>query len=383
MSSKERILRTVEHKEVDKVPVSPRIWAWFLECYKECNWETYLKAKKEFDFDPVIGISTGLPDYIHASIIKDNELQIENVSLEQKIVDKGDFWIVNKKFHTPGGILTDEKIVPKPKKEYGISPDPKINEPLIKSKEDLEKIKFLLLDIEKTDYKFIKEISEKVGKEGVIAVRPTIGSDAFVVDSMGLENAMMASRMDKEFLKEVFKLFHSYNLNVAKKCLENGAEVIFDSGFNMSLSAGWSLNDWKEFFKPLVKEMCDLTHSYNAYYFYYDDGKMMKILPELVDIGVDIVETCTPPPIGDFDLKEAKEKFGNKICFKGYVDVVYVIKMGTPEKIREVVKETIEIGAKGGGFILGTTDSIRDGTPLENVRAYFQAGREFGSLMAK
>ncbi len=43
---------------------------------------------------------------------------------------------------------------------------------------------------------------------------------------------------------------------------------------------------------------------------------MMKILPELAEIGVDIVETFTPPPIGDFDLKIAKEKFGKNYVLK-------------------------------------------------------------------
>ncbi len=52
--------------------------------------------------------------------------------------------------------------------------------------------------------------------------------------------------------------------------------------------------------------------------------------------------------------------------------------MGTPEKIREEVANAIKIGAPGGGFILGISDSIRDGIPLENVKAYFSAGREFG-----
>lgn len=103
----------------------------------------------------------------------------------------------------------------------------------------------------------------------------------------------------------------------------------------------------------------------------------MKILPELVDI----VETCTPPSVGDLIyLKIAKEKFGNKICLKGYIDIIYVLKNGTPEEIRNAVKEAIEIGAKGSGFILGTTDSIRDGTPLENMKTYFRAGREFGKI---
>lgn len=259
MTSKERILRAIKHQEVDTVPISPRIWAWFLEYYGECEWRTYLKAKKEFDFDPIIGVSSGIEDYIYSKIIDDNYPKLENVKFEQKIEDKNDFYIVRKKFITPEGVLTDEKKIPKKRKEYGISPDPLITEPLLKSIEDLLKIKFLLPNPEKIDYSFIKKIVEKVDENGLVAIRPTIGSDAYTVDSLEVENALIYSRINKEFLKETFKLFHIYNLKVAKKCLENGAEVIFDSDFDMSLSVGWSPDDWKEFFKGLVKEMYDLT----------------------------------------------------------------------------------------------------------------------------
>ena len=378
MSSRERLLRTIRHEEPDRVPVAPRIWAWFLEYYGECNWKTYLKAKDEFDFDPMFNISPGLPDYIHAHIIDDNCVQLENVSLEQRVEDKGDVVIVRKKFTTPAGILTDEKMVPKPGREYGISPNAKIREPLLKSPEDIPKIKFLLPDPDKNNYSYIKEITERVGEKALVEVSPTIGSNAFVVNAMGVENALINSLQNREFLEDAFEIFHQFNMKVAKKCLEAGAKVIYDNGCNTSLSVGWSPQIWKELFYPKVKEMCELAHSYGAYHHYYDDGKVMEILPELAEIGIDILSTCTPPPIGDFDLKIAKEKFGKKLCFKGVIDTVITIKMGTPEKIREEVANAIKIGAPDGGFILSTSDSIRDGTPLENVKAYFSAGREFG-----
>jgi uroporphyrinogen decarboxylase len=68
---------------------------------------------------------------------------------------------------------------------------------------------------------------------------------------------------------------------------------------------------------------------------------------------------------------------GDRICLNGNIDLIYVIKMGTPEQIREAVRQAILDAAPGGGFILGTSDSIRDTEP-ENVRAYFQAARDYG-----
>lgn len=61
----------------------------------------------------------------------------------------------------------------------------------------------------------------------------------------------------------------------------------------------------------------------------------------------------------------------------GYVDLLYVIQRGTPKLIERTVREAIDT-AGPTGFILGSSDSIRDGTPMENVRAYFEAAREYG-----
>ena len=61
----------------------------------------------------------------------------------------------------------------------------------------------------------------------------------------------------------------------------------------------------------------------------YDDGKMMRTLDDYVAAGTDIVETLTPPPVGDVDLAAAKRLYGARTCLKGYVDLLYVIKGGS------------------------------------------------------
>lgn len=379
MSSKERLLAAIKHQESDYVPVAPRIWAWFLEYYGNASIETYLRAAEEFDFDPVFDVSSGLPNYLGADDkVSDGYSLLKNVKVEFNVQHTGEMKVVRRKFNTPAGALTDEKLVPPKGGAFGIAPNPENTEWLLKDENDLEKIKWLLPDPNSSDYKSIGQALAAVGDRALVAARPCLGSDALLLQAMGVENAMVNYMENRNFLTSAFNLFHEYNLAIAKRCLEAGAQVIFDSGYNMSLSTGWSPAAWMELFYPKAKAICDLTHSYNALYFYYDDGKLMDILPHLVEFGTDIVETCTPPPCGDFNLKEAKRKWGAKVCFKGYVDTVNVMRFGTPTRIRETVAEAMQLGAPGGGFILGTSDSIREGTPLENVKAYFTSAREFG-----
>jgi uroporphyrinogen decarboxylase len=127
-----------------------------------------------------------------------------------------------------------------------------------------------------------------------------------------------------------------------------------------------------------MRQHADLVHGYGGIYHVYDDGKMRATLGDYVDAGADVVETLTPPPVGDVDLAEAKRLYGARTCLKGYVDLLYVLKLGTVEDVVRTVRGAIEVAAPGGGFILSTSDSIREGTPAENVRAYFETAHRYG-----
>ena len=79
------------------------------------------------------------------------------------------------------------------------------------------------------------------------------------------------------------------------------------------------------------------------------------------------------------NLASAKKRIGAKVCLKGHIDQVNLICFGKPDQIREAVRQALEAGKPGGGFILGTSDSIRPESPLENIKAYFDTAREFGA----
>ncbi len=174
------------------------------------------------------------------------------------------------------------------------------------------------------------------------------------------------------------RIFQDYHRFIMKRVLEQGVEIVFEPWYNCSMGVGWSPQQFRDSFLPLIKENVELIHSYGAYVDYYDDGKMDGVLEDLADAGVDIVETLTPPPMGDIDLASAKERIGDKVCLKGHIDQVNLICFGKPHQIREAVGRAIEVASPGSGFIIGTADSIRPESPPENIRAYFDAALEFG-----
>jgi uroporphyrinogen decarboxylase len=377
LSSKERVLLAIRHKEPDVVPVSPRI-DFFLQKYYGCAcWEHMLKAAEEFDFDPIVELGPRLPNYLYWS--PTSYPDIEGVSVRSKFETLPDeSTIVEREIITPAGHLTDKSKLSTGSRFFlKARGDVQRLEHMIKGPEDLDKLRYLLPDPSAKRFQDIKEITENVGDMGLVEVTVHSAIDHKAGAVYPPTRMMEDYYLNRGFVVELLRMFHEYTMAETKAYLESGAETIHGSWYWASLSVGWSPKIYDDLFAPLIKEHVRLVHDYGAIYHFYDDGKCMPILELLKDAKVDVIDTLTPPPMGDVNLAEAKRRIGDTVCLKGYIDLYHVIQKGTPELIANTVREAIDIAAPGGGFILGTSDSIR-AAPVENVRAYFNAGRKFG-----
>jgi len=376
MTCKERLLAAIRHEEPDLVPVSPRTWAWELEYYGSESWLYHLRAAREFDFDPLVTVSNPCTNYVESLRAGYDELHDIRVHLD--IERAASCTRVSRTIETPAGRLSDRTLTPKPNTGYGASPNPHWEERLVKGPEDLPALAFLVAEPSPAQYLDVAALQDEVGERGLVQVYISSPIDHYAGWSMDLENLMVASLQQPEFLAALLRLFQDMILAQTRCALEAGVKVIFTPWYFASASVGWSPTFYQRFILPLVREQVMLVHSGGGLYHYYDDGKLMGILPWLAEAGVDLLSTLPPPPTGDTDLRLAKMLVGDRICLNGNIDVVNVIKAGTPDSVRATVRQAILDAAPGGGFILGTSDSIRD-APQENVVAYFQAARRYGN----
>ena len=373
LTSKQRLLRATRHEEVDRVPVSPRYYDYLLgtrgcECIQHCIW---MAQQYEHDLMP-----TYVPpqnNYLlhHTGPYSD----LRRVAASMDVEETGETITVRRRFNTPAGTLTDARSVPRP---GSIVVFEHIIEPLVETRSDLDKIRFLLPAPHEAFVGDIPLLQEMIGERGILTPKATQGVDQFLMDALGVQQALEMYYDDRELLAQLLRLFQEYHRAILKRVLEQGAEIVFEPWYNCSMGVGWSPAQFREMFLPLIRENVELIHSYGAYVDYYDDGKMDSVLEDLADAGVDIVETLAPPPLGDVDLASAKARIGHRVCLKGHIDQVNLICFGNPHQIREAVRSAIEVAAPGGGFILGTADSIRPESPPENIQAYFDAAHEFG-----
>ena len=106
---------------------------------------------------------------------------------------------------------------------------------------------------------------------------------------------------------------------------------------------------WREVFKPRYKRIIDTAHSLNMHYFFHSCGYILKIIPDLIEIGVDVLQLDQPELLG---INRLGKIFGGKICFFCPVDIQKSLQMKNSERIREIAKQMIkELGGFNGGFM--------------------------------
>jgi uroporphyrinogen decarboxylase len=110
----------------------------------------------------------------------------------------------------------------------------------------------------------------------------------------------------------------------------------------------------------------------------HTDGAVYPLIPDFIDIGVDILN---PVQISakDMEARRLKTEFGADISFWGGIDTHRVLPTGTPAEVRNEVKERIEDFAPGGGFVLGSVHNILAEVPAENVVVMFDSALEYGN----
>lgn len=106
------------------------------------------------------------------------------------------------------------------------------------------------------------------------------------------------------------------------------------------------------------------------------EAELVEILAN--ETHLTVIDPLEIPPMGNCNLREIKQKFGDKIVLKGNLHTTDVMLNGTPEQVRDAAKRAIDDAAEGGGFILSTGDQCGRDTPEENLFAMIETARTYG-----
>ena len=142
--------------------------------------------------------------------------------------------------------------------------------------------------------------------------------------------------------------------------------VIFCDDWGSQVSLLINPDMWRKFFKPLYKEFVDMVHNAGKFAFMHSDGYIFDIYEDLIDIGMDAVNSqlfCMP-------IEEIGKRFAGKITFWGEIDRQYLLPFGTESEIRQAIRRVWENLSCNGGGVIGQFEYGLE-TKLENAIAVF------------
>jgi uroporphyrinogen decarboxylase len=110
----------------------------------------------------------------------------------------------------------------------------------------------------------------------------------------------------------------------------------------------------------------------------HNDGAIYPLIPDFIDIGVEILNPVQVECAGMEDTRRLKREFGNDITFWGALDNQHVLSFGTPQDVKDEVRRRIEDLAPGGGYVLTPRWAVRPEVPPEHICAIYDAVDEYG-----
>jgi len=128
---------------------------------------------------------------------------------------------------------------------------------------------------------------------------------------------------------------------------------------------------WREQIKPELQRIFNVGKSAGVWLAHHCCGSLRPIIPDLVEMGLDVLNPIQSNCPG-MDPVELKKEFGRELSFMGGVDTVDVVPYGTVDEVRRSTAKLLEVmTADGGGYILAGSHTIPPETPVENIFALF------------
>ena len=185
----------------------------------------------------------------------------------------------------------------------------------------------------------------------------------------GIETLLVDFVDSPDLAEAILDIPYRFHLAAAKRLARMGVDMIW-IGDDVGSQRGMMISPahWRRYLKPrlagFIGELKAIWGDLKVAY--HSDGDIAPIIPELVEIGVDILNPIQPSCMDPAAIKRA---YGDRLSFWGSIDEQRTLPFGTPAEVREEVTTRLDTLGRGGGLIIGPTHNVQLDTPLENFWA--------------
>ena len=194
----------------------------------------------------------------------------------------------------------------------------------------------------------------------------------------GMEKVMEDMANNKDFMHAYLDKLMTWIDEAGSRMVGLGVDIIW-IGDDFGMQDGMIISPalFREFFKPRYAYLFSKwkTLNPNVKIAFHSDGNIYPIIPDLIEVGLDILNPIQPKSM---DPAKVKKLYGDKLTLWGTVDIQEVLPFGSVEDVANEVKLRLETVGKGGGFIISPAHNIQSQVPLENILAFYEAAKKFG-----
>ena len=191
----------------------------------------------------------------------------------------------------------------------------------------------------------------------------------------GIENLLADMVGEPEFAKRLHASIVDRNLVMMENflCLNEIDGVLLGSDWGSQRDLLMSPEAWDEIIAPGEQRMFDLVHSYGKDVWIHSCGNIEKIIPRLVEMGIDVLNPIQPEAM---DIAALKRDYGDRLAFWGGISTQQTLPYGTPDELRAEARYVRDLMGEGGGYVFSPAQSIQSDVPTENILALLEVARE-------
>ncbi len=201
--------------------------------------------------------------------------------------------------------------------------------------------------------------------------------------TMGLPNFLMALVSEPAFADRLMAQITDLYIESCNNYLDQvGAYLdVFTFWDDLAGQTGWLIRPdiYRGRIKPKQRRLVEaIKKKTSAKLFYHSCGATRDLIPDLIDLGFDILNPVQVSAAG-MDTRKLKQDFGRDITFwGGGVDTQHVLPFGTPQEVADEARRRIDDLAPGGGFVFAAVHNIQARVPPENIIALFDTALDYG-----
>lgn len=248
------------------------------------------------------------------------------------------------------------------------------HEGIITNEEDFER--FVFPKIESINYERFEKIKTYL-PENMTVIGQYGDIFTMVWEMMGFENFSMMLFENPELIEKLFNklgtIVYSMFEGMAQmdivKILWYSDDIAYSNALMLSPAV------LRQYFFPWLKKIGILAKKYNKPFIYHTDGYLWDVFDDIIACGVDAIHPIEPKAM---DIVQVKQKVGDNLCIIGNIDLAYTLTRGTVEEVEIEVKDRLIRVAPGGGYCLGSSNSVPEYVKVENYIAMTETCKKFG-----